>query len=185
LFIAGNDNSTGNLSSDLRTWLSAVLANTDTCMDGFEGTNGNVKGLISTVIDQAKWLLQKLLTLVKPYVNDFSSRNSRVKFPSWIEAEDKMLLQTNGVPADTVVAADGTGNFTKVMDAVQAAPVYSMRRFVIHIKKGVYEENVVINKKKWNLVVIGEGMDATVISGNLSRSENLTTFKTATFGKDT
>ncbi|KAG4949535.1 hypothetical protein AAZX31_15G174800 [Glycine max] len=177
----GNDNSTGNLSSDLRTWLSAVLANTDTCMDGFEGTNGNVKGLISTVIDQAKWLLQKLLTLVKPYVNDFSSRNSRVKFPSWIEAEDKMLLQTNGVPADTVVAADGTGNFTKVMDAVQAAPVYSMRRFVIHIKKGVYEENVVINKKKWNLVVIGEGMDATVISGNLSRSENLTTFKTATF----
>ncbi|KHN10482.1 Putative pectinesterase/pectinesterase inhibitor 32 [Glycine soja] len=181
LFIAGNDNSTGNLSSDLRTWLSAVLANTDTCMEDFEGTNGNVKGLISTEIDQAKWLLQKLLTQVKPYVNDFSSRNSRDKFPSWVEAEDKLLLQTNVVSADAVVAADGTGNFTKVMDAVEAAPVYSMKRFVIHIKKGVYTENVVIKKKKWNLVVIGEGMDVAIISANLSRNENLTTFKTATF----
>ena len=53
------------------------------------------------------------------------------------------------------------------MDAVEAAPVYSMKRFVIHIKKGVYTENVVIKKKKWNLVVIGEGMDVTIISANL------------------
>ncbi|TKY72932.1 Pectinesterase/pectinesterase inhibitor PPE8B [Spatholobus suberectus] len=179
----GKHNSTGNLSSDLRTWLSAALANTDTCMDGFEGSSGNVKGLISTGIDQANWLLQKILTQVKNPVLDYftGSRSSRGKFPSWVDAGDKMLLQRNGVQADAVVATDGTANFTKVMDAVQAAPEYTMKRYVIYIKKGVYNENVEINKKKWNLVMIGDGMDATVITGNLSRTENLTTFRTATF----
>ncbi|TKY72934.1 Pectinesterase/pectinesterase inhibitor PPE8B [Spatholobus suberectus] len=176
--MAGNHNGTGNLSSDLRTWLSAALANIDTCIDGFEGTSGNVQGSIATGIDQAKWLLQKLVSQVKPVLDDFT--RSRGKFPSWVEAGEKMLLQGNGVRADAVVAADGTANFTKVMDAVQAAPEYTMKRYVIYIKKGVYNENVEINKKKWNLVMIGDGIDATVISGNLSY-KNLTTFKTATF----
>ncbi|GAU47913.1 hypothetical protein TSUD_238800 [Trifolium subterraneum] len=33
----GKHNGTGNVSSDVRTWLSAALANPETCMDGFEG----------------------------------------------------------------------------------------------------------------------------------------------------
>lgn len=180
--MTGKHNGTGNLSSDLRTWLSAALANTDTCMEGFEDTTANMNDLISKKIEQAKSLLQNLVTQVKPVVRDFSSRG---KFPSWVEPGDKNLLQRNWVHADAVVAADGTGNFTKVMDAVNAAPEYSMKRFVIHIKKGVYDEIVEIGKKKWNLVVIGDGMDHTVITGNLSYSKNLTTYKTATFGKDT
>nr|KYP41143.1 Pectinesterase/pectinesterase inhibitor PPE8B [Cajanus cajan] len=176
----GKHNSTGNLSSDLRTWLSAALANTDTCMDGFEGTSGNMKGLISSQIDQAKVLLQKLVTQVKPVWDDFSAISS-AKFPSWVEVEDKMMMQSNGVRADAVVAADGSENFTKVMDAVNAAPEYSIKRFVIHIKKGVYDERVEISKKKWNLFMIGDGMDSTVITGNVSYSQNVTTFRTATF----
>ncbi|RDY05387.1 hypothetical protein CR513_10784, partial [Mucuna pruriens] len=179
----GKHNSTGNLSSDLRTWLSAALANADTCMDGFEGSNGNVRGLISTGIDQAKSLLQKILTQVKPVNLDKCSRSrSRNSIPSWIEPGDKKLLQTKEVGVDAVVAADGTANFTTVMDAVHAAPMYSMKRYVIYIKKGVYTEKVEINKNKWNLVMIGDGMDDTVITGNLSYTTNLTTFKTATFG---
>ncbi|CAJ1975703.1 unnamed protein product [Sphenostylis stenocarpa] len=169
----GKHNSTGNLSSDLRTWISAVLANTDTCMDGLEGTSENVKSLISNEIEEAKWLLQKLVNQVKLVSDDFGSD----RFPSWVEP----LLQRKKVDADAVVAADGSGDFTKVMDAVNAAPEYSMRRFVIHIKKGVYTEKVEIKKKKWNLVMIGEGMDVTVISFNLSHTETLSTLRTATF----
>ncbi|XP_019417377.1 PREDICTED: pectinesterase/pectinesterase inhibitor PPE8B-like isoform X2 [Lupinus angustifolius] len=104
-----------------------------------------------------------------------------VHFPSWVEPHDQNLLQTGEVAVDVVVAADGSGNYKTVMEAVNAAPEYSMRRFVVFIKKGVYIENVVIDKKKWNLMIIGEGMDETIISGSLSKTVNLTTYKTATF----
>ncbi|XP_047182694.1 pectinesterase/pectinesterase inhibitor PPE8B-like [Vigna umbellata] len=167
----GKHNSTGNLSSDLRTWLSGVLANTDTCMDGFEDTGGNVKDVIYDGIKEATLLLKKLVNQVgsNSFIMD--------EVPALVEP----LLQSKTMPVDAVVAADGSGKFTTVMDAVNAAPEYSMRRFVIHIKKGLYTENVEIKKKKWNIMMIGEGMDDTVISGNLSRTKNLTTYRTATF----
>lgn len=69
------------------------------------------------------------------------------------------------------------------MDAVLAAPDYSMKRYVIYIKRGVYKENVEIKKKKWNLMMVGDGMDATIISGNRSFVDGWTTFRSATFGK--
>ncbi|XP_061361274.1 pectinesterase/pectinesterase inhibitor PPE8B-like [Gastrolobium bilobum] len=147
-------------------------------MDGFEGISGNVKGLISTGIYKVNSMVEQLLTQVHPFSEHFTSQSH---FPSWVEPMDQKLLRSNGVHVDAIVASDGTGNFTKVMDAVLAAPDYSMKRYVIHIKSGVYNENVEIHKKKWNLVVIGEGMDATIISGNLSNGTNVTTFKTATF----
>lgn len=84
-----------------------------------------------------------------------------------------------------MVAADGSGNYTRVMDAVLAAPIYSRKRFVIYIKKGIYNENIWIDEKKTNLMVSGDGIHATTISSDLSYSNNLTTYKTATFGKIT
>ena len=184
MFLAGKHNSTGNLSSDLRIWLGAALANTDTCMEGFEGTSGNVKGLISTSIDKVNSLVQQLLTRVHPVSDHFTRSREQGQFPSWVEPGDRNLLWRKKLHVDAVVAADGSGNYTRVMDAVVAAPDYRMKRYVIHIKKGVYEEYVEIHKKKWNLVMIGDGMDATIITGNRSYGKNCTTFKTATFGKD-
>ncbi|XP_028787025.1 pectinesterase/pectinesterase inhibitor PPE8B [Neltuma alba] len=175
----GKHNGTGNLSSDLRTWLSAALANPETCMDGFEGTNSIVSGLISSGLGQVSSLLQDLLAQVHP-VSD-RSWSGKNRFPSWIKPGDRKLLQTNQLPVDVVVAADGTGNYTKVMDAVLAAPDYSMKRYVIYVKRGLYTENVEIKKKKWNLMMIGDGMDATIISGNRSFVDGWTTFRTATF----
>ncbi|XP_054821491.1 pectinesterase/pectinesterase inhibitor PPE8B-like [Prosopis cineraria] len=175
----GKHNGTGNLSSDLRTWLSAALANPETCMDGFEGTDSIVSSLISSGLGQVTSLVQELLAQVHTVPDHFSSRKSW--FPSWIKPRDRKLLQANGVPVDVVVAADGTGNYTKVMDAVLAAPDYSMKRHVIYVKRGVYTENVEIKKKKWNLMMIGDGMDATIISSNRSFVDGWTTFRTATF----
>jgi len=185
LYVAGKNNSTGNLSSDLRTWLSAALANQDTCMDGFDGTNGIVKGLVSSGLGQITSLLQQLLTQVNPISNNFPFSSTQGHFPSWVKPGDRKLLQANGVVMDAVVSADGTGDFTKVMDAVLAAPNYSMKRYVIFVKRGVYHENVEIKKKKWNLMMIGEGMNATVITGNRSFVDGWTTFRSATFGKNT
>ncbi|MDD0148575.1 pectinesterase family protein, partial [Shigella flexneri] len=52
------------------------------------------------------------------------------------------------------------------------------------IKKGVYKEYVEIGKKKWNIMMIGDGMDATVISGNRSFVDGWTTYRSATFGNN-
>lgn len=179
----GKENSTGNLSSDLRTWLSAALVNQETCSDGFEGTNSIVKGLVSAGLNQVTSLVQTLLTQVHPVTSYEPSRTQNNQFPSWLKPKDRKLIQGTGVSADVVVAADGTGNFTKVTDAVLAAPDYSMKRYVIYIKRGVYKENVEIKKKKWNLMIVGDGMDATIISGNRSFVDGWTTFRSATFGK--
>lgn len=186
LCFTGKANSTGDTSSDLKTWLSAALVNQDTCSDGFEGTNSIVKGLITGGLNQVTSLVQELLTTVHHPVSKSPGRKlitSKDQFPSWVKSEDRKLLEANGIGVDAIVAADGSGNFTKVTDAVLAAPDYSMRRYVIYIKRGVYREYVEIKKKKWNLMMIGDGMNATVISGNRSFVDGWTTFHTATFGK--
>lgn len=172
----GKNNSTGDLTSDLRTWLSAAAVNPETCMDGFDGTNSIVKGLASAGIAQLTSEISELLSMVK------SVSGQAAEFPSWVKSEDRKLLQGGGLAADATVAADGTGDFTTVMDAVAAAPDNSMRRYVIYIKRGVYLENVEIKKKKWNLVMIGDGIDSTIISGNRSFVDGWTTFRSATFG---
>ena len=184
--VAGKHNSTGNLGSDLKTWLSAVLANPETCLEGFEGTSSIVKGLVSVGLGQVTSLVKQLLAKVDVphHVSDNFAASSKDQFPSWVKPEDKKLLEANGVAADAVVAADGSGSYTKVMDAVLAAPDYSMKRFVIYIKKGVYTENVEIKKKKWNIMMIGDGIGATLISGNRSVVDGWTTFRSATFGKN-
>lgn len=105
-----------------------------------------------------------------------------LQFPDWVRSEDRKLLETNGRIYDVCVALDGTCNFTKIMDAIKEAPDYSSTRFVIYIKKGLYLENVEIKKKKWNIVMIGDGIDVTVISGNRSFIDGWTTFRSATFG---
>ncbi|KAB2019735.1 hypothetical protein ERO13_D07G017600v2 [Gossypium hirsutum] len=189
------DNSTGDLSSDLRTWLSAAMVNQQTCIDGFEGTNSMVKTVVSGSLNQITSLVRNLLIMVHPGPNSKSNgtRNGSQKgggggghpgqnrFPVWFKREDRRLLQINGVTANVVVAADGSGNFTRIMDAVETAPDKSLNRYVIYIKKGLYKENVEIKKKKWNLMMIGDGMDVTVISGNRSFIDGWTTFRSATF----
>ena len=196
---SGKDNSTGNLSADLRTWLSGALINQDTCTEGLDGTNSIVKVLVSGSLNQVTSLVQEILTMVNQNIPDPNAKGSRhgggggyppgrklIKtddhFPYWLKPKDRRLIQTNGISVDAVVATDGTGNFTKIMDAISAAPDYNAHRFVIYVKKGVYNEYVEISKKKWNLLMIGDGVDVTVISGNRSFIDGWTTYRSATFG---
>ncbi|KAI9123311.1 hypothetical protein K1719_006200 [Acacia pycnantha] len=176
---SGQKNGTGNLSSDLRTWLSAALANPQTCMEGLDGTKSIVDNLVSGLLSQMISSIQQLLTQVHHEPDELPT--SKAQFPSWIKPRDQKILQSNKINADVIVAADGTGTFTSVSDAVEAAPDYSMKRFVIYVKRGLYKENVDIKKKKWNIMMIGEGMDATVISGNRNFIDGWTTYRSATF----
>lgn len=88
-----------------------------------------------------------------------------------------------------VVSQDGSGNFTTINDAVAAAPNNTINAtngyFMIFIKEGVYEEYVSIPQNKAYLMMIGDGINRTIITGNHSVGDGWTTFNSPTFGKKT
>jgi len=108
-------------------------------------------------------------------------------FPSWLSASDRRkLLQTSeeddGALADNVVtvAQDGSGNYTTITDALNAAANKSLDRYVIHVTKGVYQEYIEVPKYKTNIMLVGDGINATVITGNRSVVDGWTTYRSAT-----
>ena len=85
--------------------------------------------------------------------------------------------------ADAVVCKSG-GCYKTVMEAVNAAPDYSERRFVIYIKEGVYKERVRVPMRKKNVVFLGDGMGKTVITGSANVGQpGVTTYNSATVGQ--
>ncbi|KAL5716022.1 pectinesterase [Ranunculus cassubicifolius] len=163
----GDSCGTGNSNADLKAWLSAVIANQDTCIEGLEITSSSVKNEIVNILRKIQSQVSNLLGMVP----DIASP---------IQFKKRKPLKNPTLDVVTV-SKDGSGNFTSVMAAVLSAPNNSVNRFVIYVTEGVYAENVEIGNNKWNLIMIGDGMNKTVISGNRSVGPNMTTYATATF----
>lgn len=84
------------------------------------------------------------------------------------------------------MSLDGTDNFTSIGDAVAAAPSKlspGNGYFVIYVREGLYEEYVTIPKDKRNILLIGDGINKTCITGNHSVVDGWTTFNSSTFSK--
>jgi pectinesterase len=70
----------------------------------------------------------------------------------------------NGVAASGVtVAADGSGNYTTVQAAIDAAPAGSTSTYTITIKPGTYRGTVTIPANKPHLSLIGAGSSASAV----------------------
>lgn len=81
-----------------------------------------------------------------------------------------------------VVTQDGTGNFTTINDAIASAPNNTKPidgYFLIYVVGGVYQEYVSIPKNKKYLMILGDGINQTVITGNRSVGDGWTTFNSA------
>jgi pectinesterase len=65
---------------------------------------------------------------------------------------------------DIVVAKDGSGNYTTVQAAVNAAPSNSSTRTTIYIKNGSYYEVITVPTNKTNLTFIGQSNTGTVLT---------------------
>jgi len=193
---AGGRLGTGDARSDLRSWLSGALGNQDTCKEGLDATGSVLGSLVATGLQAVTSLLADGLGQVAAAGEDAaalyppSSRRGLLggaRPPRWLRARERRLLQMpvgpGGLPVDAVVAQDGSGNFTTVSAAVEAAPAESAARFVIYVRKGVYREAVEVGKKKWNLMLVGDGMGATVISGDRNYVDGYTTYRSATVGE--
>ncbi|MQL99579.1 hypothetical protein Taro_032304 [Colocasia esculenta] len=185
---------------DLQTLLSAAITNQYTCLDGFAYVNASsVRPYIERRLRRISRHVSNLLTMAKkikrrggrslaedaaeePFEGYGKVARGRGGFPSWLTWRDRRLLQiaANGTNPDLVVAKDGSGNFTTIGEAVAAAPNNSNSRFVIYIKAGAYFENVDVDKKKTNLMFVGDGIGKTVVKGNRNVVDGWTTFRSAT-----
>ncbi|WVZ13772.1 hypothetical protein V8G54_011338 [Vigna mungo] len=100
--------------------------------------------------------------------------------PKW----DKELLENEKnlevLKYDIVVVLDGSGNFTTISKAIEAAPVLSSRRIVIKVKGGIYQETLEFPSNKTNLFLVGDGRGITVITGTKNGRAGFNTLDTAT-----
>lgn len=75
------------------------------------------------------------------------------------------LSHAKTINPDIVIALDGSGDFTSIQKAIDAAPSNSNRPTVIYIKRGIYNaEKLIINSDKKNIYFIGESREETIIS---------------------
>lgn len=174
-----------------QTWLSATIANERTCRSGFMDfkLSSYLEYFPPMLLEFSKMLSNSL------YINKAAALYSKqggssrrlladIGFPSWVSAADRKLLQAPGgaIRADVVVAGDGSGNYKTISEAVAAATkLGGGKRFVIHVKAGVYRENVDIKKTVKELMIVGDGIDATIVTGNRNVQDGSTTFRSATF----
>ncbi|XP_031485029.1 pectinesterase-like [Nymphaea colorata] len=106
--------------------------------------------------------------------------------PHWVNrnifhfaAGRRMALQTVG---SVVVAQDGSGNYRTISEAIAAAPANdgSKGYYVINVKAGVYREYVTIPTTMKYIMIVGDGIGKTIITGNRNVVDGSTTFNSAT-----
>ncbi|WP_443937506.1 pectinesterase family protein [Pedobacter sp. MW01-1-1] len=82
-----------------------------------------------------------------------------------------LLLTSIGLSAyaqkikpDYTVAADGSGNFKTVKEAIDAVPDFRNKPTVIYIKNGSYKEKLILPASKKNVKFIGEDQHKTILT---------------------
>ncbi|GJZ61582.1 pectinesterase, catalytic, partial [Tanacetum coccineum] len=177
---------------DLQTLLSAAMTNQATCLDGFAFSKSRNKIRryfrkslrdISRQVSNSLALLKKINGTSKAKTEAFPEYGKMSgSFPQWVQKKERALLQTatNDIISNLVVAKDGSGNFTTIGDALNAAPNFSTTRFVIYIKAGAYYEYLELDSGKRMIMFVGDGIGKTLIKGNRSVAGNWTTYRSAT-----
>ncbi|KAG5620290.1 hypothetical protein H5410_005508 [Solanum commersonii] len=185
---------------DLKTWLSSAGTYQQTCIDSFENVTSNsaIRKAAGQNLNNSTRYTSNSLALISSLENSITSLGAIGKrrrlmgygddddeYPSWLSSSnDRKLLQKSSetkIKVNVVVAKDGSGKYKSIKAALKAAPEKSKKRFVIYVKKGVYKENVRVEKTKWNIMIIGDGKDATIVSGNRNFIDGTPTFQSATF----
>ncbi|KAK7356112.1 hypothetical protein VNO80_15378 [Phaseolus coccineus] len=177
---------TGYQVYDLQTLLSATLTNQQTCLNGFNEVTpypAVTSALSSPLSDAIKLYSTSLALFTRGWVSDAMQGSTTVE-----TITNRKLLQTSldnvEVRQKVVVNPDGSGDFTTINDAVAAAPENSGTNngyHVIYVVAGIYNEYVSIPKSKQNLMLIGDGINRTVLTGDRSVVDGWTTFQSATF----
>ncbi|VFQ69018.1 unnamed protein product [Cuscuta campestris] len=180
---------------DLNNYLSAVITFQDNCIDGFP--DGEEKTAIRNSLKTAEEIASNALAIVSQLSSALSTfqipdldlkrhlladEDDR-EFPAWMDHEERRILKVEAPkqPPNATVAKDGSGNFTTINAALAAIPQKYDGRYVIFVKEGIYEENVVVTKKMVNLTIYGVGSKKTIVTGSKNFVDGVSTYQTATF----
>ncbi|XP_010261668.1 PREDICTED: pectinesterase-like [Nelumbo nucifera] len=178
-------------ADDLKILVSAAMTNQESCIDGFSHDNADkdVRKKLLAGQEHVYRMCSNALAMIKNMTDtDMAQEQYKAKrrveesseeFPAWLSWGDRKLLQASMLVPDVTVAADGSGHYTTVSEAVAAAPEKSHKRYIIRIKAGVYRENVNVPKKKTNIMMVGDGRINTIITGRRSVVDGSTTFRSA------
>lgn len=185
-------------SEDVQTLMSAILTNQQTCADGLQAAASawSVRnGLAVPMVNSTKLYSVSLSLFTRAWVRSSKANkpprhggHGRVLFDA---TDDEMVrrMALEGVAAavsvvgEVTVDQSGAGNYTTISAAVAAAPSNlggSSGYFVVRVPAGVYQENVVVPKNKKYVMMVGDGIGQSVVTGNRSVVDGWTTFNSAT-----
>lgn len=83
-----------------------------------------------------------------------------------------LLLSAHVTAAKTMtVAADGSGDFTTMQNALAAVPDNSAERTILHIKPGTYQGQMILPKEKRNVSFEGEDALKTILTFGYNTNE--------------
>jgi pectinesterase len=85
-------------------------------------------------------------------------------------AQDATQPAEPGPKADAIVAADGSGKYTSVQEAINAAPQLTPtdQPWTILIRPGTYKEHIYIQREKRFVTLLGEDPAKTILTFNLN-----------------
>lgn len=180
----------GPTTDDVQTWLSAALTNQATCLETLE--NHEEKGVMDGAAQNLSHFISNTLTLYmsgkrKEAAGGHRRLLSDGRFPSWVLAPERKLLEASlgEIEASAVVAKDGSGTHESIGEALIAlVSLAGGGRTVVHIKAGIYHENLKIPTKQKNVMLVGDGKGITVIVGDRNSEDGWTTFQSATVGRN-
>ncbi|KAK0601778.1 hypothetical protein LWI29_027331 [Acer saccharum] len=198
--------STSNLDSyqadDLETLLSAIITNQVTCLDGLQALESSASSMLSDLLVFLFDVSKKHSVTLALFKHgnwgggDGSPNENRKVYKSVLNGRKLLGINTTtddqnkyystkvNVSTVVVVRPDGSGDFATINEAVAAAPNNTDKSygyFMIYVAAGVYEEYVSIPKYKKYLMMVGDGINQTVITGNRNVVDGWTTFNSATF----
>ncbi|KAJ1692014.1 hypothetical protein LUZ63_016169 [Rhynchospora breviuscula] len=174
-------------ANDIGFKLTAAMTYMYTCVDGFHDpklnaemdhiltnatvTGSNALGVINSISS----------SVVKPKSRQAASRKllgndvDRRGYPTWLSTgERKLLEKSDSQKPDATVAQDGSGDYKTISEAIDAIPSSNTGRYVIYVKEGVYDETVLVPRGKENVMMYGDGMDKTIVTGNPADSAHVT-----------
>ncbi|WJX36547.1 pectinesterase [Trifolium repens] len=190
LTTSGENSSLFQVFDDLQTWLSAAGTYQQTCIEGFEDTKEELKKSVVSYLKNSTECTSNSLAIIT-WINKVSNTLNLRRLmslpyenesPKWLNSKDRKLLVTKDLRSKAdIVVANGSGKYKTISEAIKHVPNKSNKRTLIYVKKGIYYENVRVEKTKWNVMIIGDGMTASVVSGRLNVVDGTPTFSSATF----
>ncbi|KAI3443499.1 hypothetical protein Pfo_000164 [Paulownia fortunei] len=192
---------------EINNWLSAEKAAMEKLLKNAKELGGNALAIVSQVFSilsmfQLPDVKRKLLGLDQEGLPTWMSHENRrmlradasVHTPNVTVAKDGTGNFTTISSALNAMPKTNTGRyafcflfficFGSIVMPDFVKNVYfilGFSKYVIYVKEGVYEENVVVNKTMVNVTMYGDGSQKSIITGSKNFVDGVPTFQTATF----